>query len=382
MPNLLLCLTPRGSLTQWRELGTLSRELRPYVEYARRGWNVRVVSFRTESAGELALPEGISVTRFPHARLLAWLPVLRWDLGRWADVIKTNQSTGSWHYGRAARLWRTPMLLRCGYVAGKNLECRHGRNRATLAWQKAEARAFREADRCAVTTAELAEWVHERYGCGAERVTVLPNFVDTSVFRPRETTPAEPASVVSVGRLEPVKRFELLIEACAQAGVRRLTIVGHGAERERLLSLAAQRGLSLDLPGQLPNAALPELLVRHEVYAQVSSWEGHPKTLLEAMACGLACLVARAPGLSNQVEHERTGWVVEPRSQAVADALRALLSSPRLREDLGQAAHRHVAGSLSFEVVFAKELALVSSLVAPGRAAPAGLPVEGATVRT
>ncbi len=229
-----------------------------------------------ETPADYFLPDNIDVVRFPHRRLLPLLGLLRIGLGQGTDVVKTNQSAHCWHYVRAANFWRKPILLRCGYVAGWNLEREHGPTQDVRRYQKREAWAFNAASRVQVTTREQAEWVTKKYGVPEDRVTVVPNFVNAELFRPEPALRAVPRTVVTVGRLVPVKRFDLLIRACARARVKQLTIIGDGPERPRLEALAVGEGLQCDMPGQQPNEAIPSCLNRHAVYVQVSEWEGHP----------------------------------------------------------------------------------------------------------
>jgi len=355
MPNLLFCLTPGGSLSQWRRMGTLEREILLCADYARAGWRVKILSFKKEVAASYGLPAGITVVRFPHVRLLPFLFVLRLDLGKWADVIKTNQSAGSWDYVRAARWWRKPILLRCGYVAGRSLELEKGRTPHVSAYQAKEASAFTAADRVQVTTPLLAQWVRDRYGVSPEKLAVLPNFVETELFAPGSTDGRMPKSVVSVGRLTKVKRFDLLIAACAKAGVQTLTLIGEGPEHAVLESLAGGFQMKVVFAGRISNREIPRLLCRHEVYVQVSCYEGHPKSLIEAMSCSLPCLVSDSPGLREQIEHGATGLVAGQSVESMADGLTALMNNKNLRATLGRAARSNIVAAMAYEKIRDRE---------------------------
>lgn len=374
MPHLLLCLTPGNRLATWQRAGTLRRELRPYLAYVEHGWEVKILTFGREQASYFGLPHGISLAYFPHTRLLPWLGLLRPDLGRWADIVKTNQSALAWYYTTAARQWRKPIVLRAGYVAGKNYEHEHGLSPQIQTYQTQEAQAFQTADHCILTTDELAAWVSDRYHVERAHLTVIPNFVDTALFAPDRSqhrgSTHKARSVIAVGRLNPVKRLDLLIDACGRAHVNHLTLVGTGPESERLQQLAQANGLPLILAGQVPNERLPALLREHTVFAQLSSWEGHPKTLIEAMACGSCCLVADAPGLTNQVTHGENAWVVEADVSMVAAALDHLLADARSREKLSAAARATACARFSFEKLFEQELKIMKMLVRRSGVAP------------
>lgn len=362
MANLLFCLTPGASLQQWHRLGTLERELRLCADYARSGWKVRVLTFGRRSVEAGLVPAGVEVVCFPHARLLPMLPFSHALLGRWADVIKTNQSALAWHYVRAAKIWRKPLLLRCGYVAGRNLEFQQGATAEVARYQANERSAFRGATRVQVTTPVLADWVCERYGADRSRLSILPNFVDMDLFSPDPAQQAEPGTVLSVGRLSRVKRFDLLIRAAKRAGASKLTLVGEGPDREKLGALAAEVGLPVVFAGRMEHEALPALLRKHQLYAQVSSWEGHPKSLVEAMASGCPCLVTDSTGLREQLVAGRTGWIAPSDEEQLAASIRKALATSNARETLGAAARAHVFATMRYDVIRETEHRLLRDL--------------------
>jgi glycosyltransferase involved in cell wall biosynthesis len=119
--------------------------------------------------------------------------------------------------------------------------------------------------------------------------------------------PAGP-TVVSVGRLVPIKGLDLLVRACApRTGDRapiRLVLVGEGPERARLDALAGRLGVPLTLPGVVLRGAVPTWLRAADLYAQPSRTlvngrgEGTPLATLEALATGLPVVVSNSGGLA------------------------------------------------------------------------------------
>ncbi|MBM2832894.1 MAG: glycosyl transferase, group 1 [Candidatus Brocadiaceae bacterium] len=368
MPNLLVCMTPGTGLNVWKNIGSLNRELKPYVEYARRGWKVKILTFDKGDIPEL--PEGIESVRFPHHPRLLWLlPWTHKALGKWADVIKTNQSKDAHFYTMAARLWRKPILLRCGYVQGEYLETTTGLTPNVRFYQWLEAKAFRLATHCQVPTKELSEWVQKKYRIGKDKISVIPNFVDSELFKPLKNVHKKETSVISVGRLAPVKQFDLLIRACAEIPSCTLTIVGEGPERKNLEGLAAELKVNLYLPGNLPNEKLPKILQEHQIFAITSMREGHPKSLIEAMACGMPCVAIKAIGTESLIKHGVNGLLVGPTVNDVKDGLSLLVSDETLQRGLSQRSAQFAISEFSFEKLIVKEFAILSSLAhkAPGK---------------
>jgi glycosyltransferase involved in cell wall biosynthesis len=215
---------------------------------------------------------------------------------------------------------------------------------------------------CSVPTETLKAWVCERYRVSEDRVVVVPNFLDTNVFYPQFEAVSANRSVVYVGNISPVKNPELLVRACAKAGASLLTFVGTGTEAENVKRLAASIGVRVEIMGRVPNTELPGILRKHTVYVQPSKWEGHCKSLMEAMACGMACVGTDVAGTRDSIQNEKTGLLCPPEPAAMASTIRRFFDDERLRRRLGKNAAEYVRSEYAFERVFEREYAIVSAL--------------------
>jgi glycosyltransferase involved in cell wall biosynthesis len=357
-------MTPGVSLHTWKKQGILNREIRPYLSLVETGWRVKILTFRKERAKHYGLPAEIQTVFFPHHRLLGWLPYIYASLSAQTDILQTNQSYGAWHYTGAAQQWKKPILLRCGFVYGQGLEVEKGNTKDVRGYQRLEARAFAQATMVETTTRDLANWIVERYHIAPGKVEVIPNYIDASRFCPDHKITKEPASVVSIGNLHPVKRFELLIEACSMVEVSRLTIIGDGPEESRLRNLAMRLHVNLTLPGRVPNEALPGLLRRAQIYAVTSLREGHPKALFEAMACSLGCVGVNVTGIRESLLESGGGLLVEASPVAIARGLADLKSDRELCESAGRRGREFVESTMSYPLVLSRKMSLLERCLA------------------
>jgi glycosyltransferase involved in cell wall biosynthesis len=122
----------------------------------------------------------------------------------------------------------------------------------------------------------------------------------------------------------------------------RLKLVGDGPDRAELEAEAARRGVALEMLPWVPNDHLPQLYRGCRVFAIVSVREGNPKSLLEAMACGCACVGVDVPGIRNLIREGSTGMLCAAAPDAVAAAIRTLILDPALCNRLGMAAREQV----------------------------------------
>jgi glycosyltransferase involved in cell wall biosynthesis len=180
----------------------------------------------------------------------------------------------------------------------------------------------------------------DELGFHEDRVHVVAPGIDRR-FRPGGERADHPL-VVAVGRLVPVKRFDLLIDALVELKAEHPAlegiIVGEGYERPGLEAriAAAGAGSWLHLPGHQTDDEVLDLYRRAWLVAGSSVREGWGMTITEAAACGTPAVASRIPGYVDAVVDGRTGLLVAPGE--LAPAIGLLLSDAGLRERLGEAA--------------------------------------------
>lgn len=181
-------------------------------------------------------------------------------------------------------------------------------------------------------------------GLRPEQVSVAPPGVEPR-FAPGGVRAPVP-TVVAVGRLVPVKRFHLLIDALARVRETHpdlhAVIIGEGAERSRLEDLRASFAAEhwLDLPGSLSDQEVVEWYRRAWVVASSSLREGWGMTITEAGACGTPAVATRIAGHLDAVDDGRSGLLVSAPGD-LPIALDRVLSDSDLRSRLGQGALAH-----------------------------------------
>ena len=173
------------------------------------------------------------------------------------------------------------------------------------------------------------------------RVSVVPPGIDAR-YTPGGRRSPRPL-VLAVGRLVPVKHFEVLIDVLCRLRQRhpdlQAVIAGEGYELEHLQSEVAARdaGSWLQLPGRLSDADLLDLYRRAWVVASASSHEGWGMTITEAAACGTPAVATRIAGHADAVVDGVTGLLADG-PDGLRQALDRVLSDADLRDRLGSAA--------------------------------------------
>ncbi|MEG1722563.1 MAG: glycosyltransferase family 4 protein [Bacteroidales bacterium] len=159
----------------------------------------------------------------------------------------------------------------------------------------------------------------KKYCADPSKIAVLPNFVDTSTFRPGTHVAQKEQAFrfISVGNLTPRKGFADLIGAFAQTFADTphvtLEIAGDGAEKERLQSLIHTYGMSdrITLMGNLSREALSEKLRECDAFALASYGETFGIVFIEAMATGMPAIGTVCGGPEDIITPE-SGFLIEP----------------------------------------------------------------------
>ena len=170
---------------------------------------------------------------------------------------------------------------------------------------------------------------------------VVPTGVNTGFFTPVWDRPANPRPrVLFVGSLRPFKQPQLLLNAAARFPEADFSLVGEGLMADELKARMEREQLTnVTLTGSLGAEQLREQYQKADIFLFPSAWEGSPKVLLEAAACGLP-VIARKNYQPETVVHRQTGYLAGSDDEVFA-RLEELLSHPDQRRKLGEAGRKH-----------------------------------------
>jgi glycosyltransferase involved in cell wall biosynthesis len=202
-------------------------------------------------------------------------------------------------------------------------------------------------------------------GIRQNRIHIVLNGIDPHIFhrdRAKESAirsamgvgPREKV-IGAVGRLEPQKRFDILLQAFARIRPTRpelrLYIAGEGGERANLQNMIHRLGLgnACRLLGHRTDVV--ELHHGFDLFVQSSDYEGTPNSVLEAMAMETPVVATRAGGTAELIQDGVHGLLVTPGDAAVlAGAMELALAEPSATAQRSAAARRRVELEFSFDL--------------------------------
>lgn len=220
--------------------------------------------------------------------------------------------------------------------------------------QRISGIAFDSCDHV-LADSEAVETMLREEGIAPADISVVPIAgVDLDTYSP-ETTQQRNDDVVrvgSIGQLIPAKNYEGLIECAAQLGEGfEFHVVGDGPRRDLLEALAEERAPGrVTFHGEKLPEEIPPFLGGLDIYFQPSRREGLCITVIEAMACGLPVVGSNAGGISESVQHGKTGFLAPTdATDEHSEHLQILADDEDLRNECGRKARERVASNYSAE---------------------------------
>lgn len=180
-----------------------------------------------------------------------------------------------------------------------------------------------------------------------------PRAAERAAMRAALGLPADALVLGTVGRLDPVKNLEKLLEARVILGARfpsaHVVVAGDGPERQALVDRAHALGIADVTHFTGYRTDVRDVMAAFDVYVNCSTYEGVSLTILEAMATTLPVVAGAVGGNPEVVIDQETGFLVGLRPYEFASAIGALLSNPKLRQTMGDAGRWRVKRHFTIE---------------------------------
>lgn len=248
---------------------------------------------------------------------------------------------------------------------------------------RSEAEIIQGVDRVICATEQEQDLISQLYAAAPDRVSVIPLGVDLDRFQPQDKEAARAELglegqriVLFVGRIEPLKGVDILINAAAMLDSDvdcSVLIVGgdeaSDGELAQLRDLTKEQGIEnrVAFVGAIDRDKLPLYYNAADVCVVPSHYESFGLVAVEAMASGVPVVASRVGGLTGTVKDGETGYLVpwlcpEP----FAERIELLLDNEPLRRNLGESA-REAVGLYRWENVSERILEVYDELLAtPG----------------
>ena len=264
------------------------------------------------------------------------------------------------------REWGIPHVATFHTLAKRKLQLNVGEKESQIR-VTSESVVMNIVDNIVVSTEQEKEDLKRLYQVSPHKVKVISPGVDIHLFTPTSKVSArrklgvmDKNLVLYVGRIEPLKGLDILIDAISKLELSTdtmLMIVGGDlqgdSEISRLKNLSQKLGIqdSVIFSGSVPQSELPLYYNAADVFVLPSYYESFGLVALEAMACGIPVVASRVGGPKTFIKSGENGYIIPWHcAEPFAEHLDVLLSNPVLRDSMGKMG-RIKASSMSWESV-------------------------------
>lgn len=206
-------------------------------------------------------------------------------------------------------------------------------------------------------------------GIKSQKIEVIHNGIDTNLFIPNINKSSNGNNrLLWIGRFVKGKGIDYLIDAFELLNHKYqnlyMTMVGEGPERERIeRKICALRiDKNIKIVDIVPNSDIVQLYQNSDVFVLPSIEEGVPRTILEAMSCGIPIVCSKLSHLVDIVKN--AGFLVPIRdSEALAEKISIILSDKELATRFGNNGRKNTINNYSWEDTVKRTIKLYEKLI-------------------
>ncbi|MBF89552.1 MAG: hypothetical protein CMG75_07775 [Candidatus Marinimicrobia bacterium] len=352
------------SLKSWDKIGMFEREVALYKKLQDHKVQINFITYGDSSESDYSkvLP-GINILsnnfNLPNYIYEKFLHRIHKKILMDSHIIKTNQMKGANIALRSSLCWNKPLIARFGYMWSEFAK-QNGEN----SFKKIEVyenKVINSSKRVVVTTNKMKNNIINRIPKAANKTLVIPNYVEVDRFTPNFNRQKE-FDLLYVGRLNKQKNIQSLISAVKSTQIKTM-IIGNGPQKKLVQEAIGISNGKITWVEKISNSELPEIMNNSSIFILPSFYEGHPKTLIEAMACGMPVIGANSPGIREIIEDGKNGILCNTESESIQKSINSLLSNPELTQKIGNNAREFVLNNFSLDNIINMEVDLYRDLI-------------------
>ena len=310
--EILYFLTYGYSLKTWSDSGQLAREIRHFE--ALRSENEKI-KFKIFSYGEdndfeyieKDFIEVVSIYKYikkSNYKIVNFIKsffikkILREVKLDKSELVIQNQLLGSWVSYLFKKNLKIPLIIRTGYDMFEFSINENKNISKKLFFKYLTKKSLDKCDLYTVTSSCDKDFLLKNFSKKySSKIKIRSNWVDSKV-NIQINNKNIVNNIVSVGRIEEQKNYELIIRSIQGTNFE-LDIFGEGSLKEDLVKLSEELNVNINFLGIVNNEILVKKLQHYKFYISSSKFEGNPKSVLEAMSSG--CIVI-ASKIKNHLE--------------------------------------------------------------------------------
>lgn len=331
-------LTYGVSIKNWKEVGILDREIKIYKTLFYK-YKIKTIFFSFGFKEDrqilkqynyfevVPIYEFLNYNKNKYIRLLlsliAFLFIKKKIEG--IDVFKSNQLWGSWSLIIVKLLFSKKIVIRCGYELNKNLENEKGKYFLKLFSKLFSYLVYTLSDCIIVTTDQIKKYIVKSFYINKNKIYIIPNSIDLSLFKINKKKRFKDR-LLFIGRNSPEKNLKLIFQTISNKKII-LDIIGNGFKKKDLSIIRRKYNIQINYLGKVQNSKLPKFYNKYKLLILPSFYEGNPKVIIEAMACGCIVVGSNIEGIKSIIRDKYNGFLIKDNPKKIFNLIKKILES-------------------------------------------------------
>ena len=351
--NIALFFTYDVSLRDWEELGLLDRELALYNSISEdKNIKFTFVTYGNDDEKNI-LGENNNFKIVPLGNYLNYknkyfrfilsllIPFkLKKEL-KDIDILKTNQLMGSWIPIVLKYITKKPLIIRTGYDA-LDFAIKDKKSKfKIILYYFLTLLALKCSNMYFVTSKKDIENIKNRFKFfKIKNIYHRPNWVNITDSK-KKITERKKETLLAVGRLETQKNYINLLSNLSNSDLE-IHIFGTGSLKEKVENFANKNNLKVNLHENINHSKLMNLYEDYMFFVMYSNYEGHPKTLIEAMSKGCIPIILKNENNTEIIDHYENGILLDGEKDSIEKWVIHLIDNKKEMERLSSNAVKFV----------------------------------------
>tara|TARA_Y100001958_G_C21174169_1_gene505328 strand:- start:183 stop:1301 length:1119 start_codon:yes stop_codon:yes gene_type:complete len=355
--RVLVVFTYGYSLKTWDESGTLERELSIYSELQKKyGIKFTFLTYGDRTDLQIVIKDlDVDIipiykyqkkSSFKLVNILKsfYFPFKNKKLFVGLDIIKQNQLQGSWVALIIKRLLHKPLFTRTGYDVYKF--CLEGKKNFFIRFLYLYLTKITIRLSNIYSVSNLTDLRYSKFKYNKNKQFVLrPNWILPNEYNEKKRFSNK---ILCVGRLEDQKNFGYIINEFKGSNFE-IDIVGKGSKKTQLYDLSVKNNVKVNFLKNIDNKDLIKLYSDYRYFISSSLYEGHPKTVLEAMHSGCIVFLSDISNHSELVDHGVDGYTYDLKKGSLKELFKESISDEDMLKNISQNAHLKMKRKFSLE---------------------------------
>jgi len=354
MIKIALFLTYDYSIQTWHDTGTLEKELKIYKEIS----NNFPVTFTFFSYGdeedykyekyfnEFEIVPIYSLLSKSNNRVIRFIksfriPFLLKNKLKNISIIQQHQLMGSWISIISKFLNNIPLYTRTGYDMYEFSIKEYKSPLKQNFYKLLTSFTLKNSDIYSVTSRCDYKFLNENFKTENMKIKIRPNWVD--IYSTKEFSSRYKNKILTVGRMSEQKNYFYLLNEMKHISENfELDIVGDGPLFQKLKNYSKDNNLRVNFFGKISNEELLDLYQSYAFFVTASSFEGNPKTVLEAANSSCILIASDIPNHRELIKSGENGFLFELKEGNLSKLISEIIDNNYDLDEISRTASKKV----------------------------------------